>query len=273
MGFFSKNKDENDKAEVKNASYEIVLKEKLGSTTRNVRKPFMAERWIDEDDHVVYLRNVKLNFFEIFPDDMQDFTSYTEDEVDKRLTVVKKQLKNEREQDNPEINDRNLEFEILKLQAKRRSFKFSKNSAYLTFGTNGQPQFYFMRQGSTVHPFKWDVDTSTVYTPSDNKKKKAAISLRNKQNKYRKEQFVQVSTIILLIVAVALIGINLWGSYKLWSAYDDSEIAAIKRACMDDLLVASNQIEQSAANVNAITKLIKQDLNKPQTVISGVQPR
>ena len=63
------------KQETNKAEYKVVLVEKLGGTVR-VIKSFYAQRYIDLEDHVVYLKNDKLKFMEIFPQQINDFKNY-----------------------------------------------------------------------------------------------------------------------------------------------------------------------------------------------------
>ncbi len=282
MGLFSK-KDKEESAEPKvkidkkkdrvtSATYKVVLKEKLGSNTRTI-KEIEASRFVDPDDHVVYLQSEKDNFFEIFPEDMNQFVTYEEKEVKSKLKLLREALKKERDDDDPEVNDKNLEFEILKYAAIERSFKFDKSASYVTFDTRGQPTFYFLRHGSTFYPFKWDSETKTIYTPSDNKKKKAAIALRNKRSKYKVESAIQLGTVGVL--ALAIIGFMASGYmlYKSYQTFSTNEINEAKLACLQSLEVGSKNLEQSAFQIKGIVTDLDKQLNKPQTVISGVAPR
>lgn len=84
MGWFSKKEKEDnrkEKSEVTKAEYQIVLLEKLGGTVREITR-FDAARFRDDVDHVVYLKNDKKKFLEIFPQQVNDFKNYSEKEVD-----------------------------------------------------------------------------------------------------------------------------------------------------------------------------------------------
>ena len=70
-----KKEDDNSNNEVNKAEYEIVLLEKLGGTVREITK-FDASRFRDDEDHVVYLKNDKKKFLEIFPQQINDFKNY-----------------------------------------------------------------------------------------------------------------------------------------------------------------------------------------------------
>lgn len=284
MNLFGKKKDvsssssDNDtkvdkkKDKIKAATYKVVLKEKLGSNTRTI-KTIDAVRFVDPDDHVVYLQNAKSNFFEIFPEDMNQFVTYSEKEVTEKLEATRRALKKERESDNPDINDKNLEFDILKYEAIRRSFKFDKSASYVTFDEGGKPTFYFLRHGSTFYPFKWDPETKTIYTPSDNKKKKAAIALRNKRSKYKLDSAIQTSSLFFLAIAVIAFLAGAFMVFKSYDKYSENEINLVKVACLQGMAQSNAELKQSASNIAKITSDLNAQLNKPQTVIEGVQPR
>lgn len=280
MAIFSKKeKKKEEKNEVSKAEYKVIIVEKLGGTVREI-KQLDASRFRDDEDHVIYLKNDKEKFLEIFPQQINDFKNYSESEVDALILKNQKILENERKKDSEAVNDKDVEFELLKLKAKKRSFKFDGSASYLSFATNGRPTFIFLREGSTFHPLKWDVETKTIFTPSDNRKKSASLSLRNKQNKYNTKKMLDGASIILIIVALIMAaggGYFMFKSQQAYNtafdSYDESEIAAATRACLVSAGELNKQIAETAQNVNDITISVEEDLNKPQTIIDGVLPQ
>jgi len=280
MGLFKKKeKKKEEKNEVNKAEYRVIIVEKLGGTVREI-KQLDASRFRDDEDHVIYLKNDKDKFLEIFPQQINDFKNYNEPEIDKLILKNQKIIENERDRDSEDVNDKDIEFELLKLKAKKRSFKFNTNASYLSFATNGRPTFIFLREGSTFHPIKWDVETKTIFTPSDNRKKSASLALRNKQNKYNTKKMLDGASIILIIVALIMAGGGGYFMFKSKQAYDDafasydqSEIAAATRACLESAGELNKQIAETAENVKDITISVEDDLNKPQTIIEGVLPQ
>lgn len=280
MGIFNNKKENKEKNEVNKAEYKIVLLEKLGGTVRII-KSFFASRWKDEEDHVIYLKNddKSVKFMEIFPQQINDLKNYTEKEVDQLIEKYSKILERERDRDTEELNEKDIEFQLLKLKAKKRSFKFDSNASYLSFDENARPTFYFLREGSTFFPFKWDTETKNIFVPSDNRKKSASISLRNKENKYNTKKLLDGVSIVLLVVGFLMCA---GGGYFLFKAkqsndlsfqaYDKSEIAAAQRACLEQINTIAGNVAQSAKDVEKITNNLEEQLNKPQTVISGVIP-
>lgn len=265
----SKNESKTTKS---SAKYSVVIKESLGSITRTV-KVISAERFIDEDDHVVYLRNTKAKFLEVFPEDHTDLIKLTEEELTLKVTEIRALLRNTKKMKEKDINPHNLEFDLMKYEAKKRSLKYGQDDSYVSFDTNGRPEFFYLRKGSTFFPFKWDTDTSTIYTASDNKKKKSILAIRNKENKYRPKKLIELGTVIFLIVNICLAAVLIWGFNKQFKSYDESEIAAIKRACVDQEIEAVLAIKNAAQNVEAITKKIEGGITSPNIIIDGILPR
>ena len=267
-----KNDDEGDTSKSATPKYKIVLLEGLGKQARIVRK-FEAERFIDEDDHVVYLRNVKLKFFEIFPEDERSAIDLTIPEIDKKLQEIQKLLKSKKLMDEKKLNPKNLEYDQMRYSAQKRALSYGSDASYILFDESSAPTFYYLRKGSTFYPTKWDLDTSTVYAASDNKKKKSTIALRNKENKYKTKRFVETATLILLLIVVVIAAVEVWGAAKMFGSYDDSEIAKIKRACVEDVIAASDKLEQSANSIAKITDKIEAQITKPDVVIAGIAPK
>jgi len=277
--FKKKETKKEEKSEVSKAEYRVLIVEKLGGTVREI-KQLDASRFRDDEDHVIYLKNDKEKFLEIFPQQINDFKNYTEPEIDKLILKNQKIIENERDRDSEDVNDKDIEFELLKLKAKKRSFKFNPDASYLSFATNGRPTFIFLREGSTFHPLKWDVETKTIFTPSDNRKKSASLSLRNKQNKYNTKKMLDGASIILIIVALIMAAGGGYFMFKsqqgydtAFNSYDESEIAAATRACLESAGQFNQQIAETAQNVKDITVSVEDDLNKPQTIIEGVLPQ
>jgi hypothetical protein len=285
MGLFKKKdklkkqaKDKEEKSEVNKADFSIVIFDKLGGTVREITR-FDAARFRDDLDHVVYLKNDKKKFLEIFPQDVNDFKHYTEKEVDTLIAKNQDLLEQERKNDSENVNDKNIEFELLKLHAKKRSFKFSENSSNLSFDSKGKPTFYYLREGSTFFPFKWDTETKNIFVPSDNRKKSASIALRNKESKYDTTKLVTGAAVLLIIIGIIFAAgggyfmMKAKGAYsEAFADYEASNIAAIQTGCLQNINEVSNSLTNSANNIEKITKTIEDDLNKPQTVINGVIP-
>lgn len=268
-----KKRQEKDKSKVASPKYKVVLRERLSKGAIRTITDIEAERWIDKEDRVVYLRNVKAEFFEIMPSDENNLVRLSDEELDKKIEEINRLIKSPKERIKKKINIRNLEVDLMKWSAQKRSHQYSANSSYISLASDGMPEIYYLRDGSTFFPFKWDPDTSTVYTASDNKKKKATISLKNKEDKYRTKKFIETSTLILLLLVTVVAFIEVWGAYKMFNSYDDSEIAAAKRACLVNTIEASQAIENSAKNVQTITDKIAAKITQPDVVIAGIQPR
>ena len=110
-------KDEgNGKTTKSSAKYKVIIKESLGKTTRTVRT-IEAERFIDEDDNVVYLRSVKDKFFEVFPEDHTDLIQLTNEELSQKIKEIKELLRKPKLIREKEINPHNLTSDLLKFSS------------------------------------------------------------------------------------------------------------------------------------------------------------
>lgn len=261
------------------AEYNVILLKKQGGTVKAIKK-FPAHRW-RADDHVVYLRNDKRNikFLELFPEQITDFKDYTEEEINKKIDSIKTKLKREREHDTGEVNDKDLEFELRQLEAKKRSFMFSPKSNYEFLDEDNVPTFYFLRQGSTFIPFKWDTDTSTIFIPSDNRKKSASLILRNKEQKYNINKVLTGASIFIALLALGFLALSGWTYMKAtdkydqaFLSYDQSELAAAQRACLETVGdIARNAAAVSDSAVGRLNEA-EERLNMNQTIIRGIIP-
>lgn len=261
------------------AEYNVMIVQKQGGAVKIIKK-FPAHRFRADDD-VIYLRNDnrKVKFLEIFPENVTDFKNYNEVEVDKLIKTYEEKLRRERQNDSDEINDKDLEFELLKLKAKKRSFKFSHNASYEILDETNTPTFIFLRKGSSMIPYKWDNDDTTIFLPSDNRKKSASIALRNKETKYNSKVIVTGITILLLIVGVALNAAAGFSWYKAseaqkeyMQAYDETEMALAQRRALEVAnQCAETSLKVSQSAVNVVNKA-EEKINEPKTIIEGILP-
>lgn len=261
MSIFRKKKskeDVYDEGKKTNAAqYNIHIYEGLGKTPRKI-KTFVAERWVDDDDKIPYLRyqdprNKGDIWLEVFPEKVKDFVNKDKQTLQKELKELEKKLEDEKNKDEPEVNFKDIQYEIMKIHAQLRTFNFSPDASYVSLDENNKPEFFYKREGSTYHPFKWDMDTSTIYTPSDNKKKSSTIALRNKENKYNTTplSYKVLSMIFLAITMIAALGFG-YLSYKSVNQYSDSEIQAAKEQCLQNYAGVVSQTEKQASTINKI---------------------
>ena len=248
------------KSNTDKASYKIEIYECINGLPRRVSK-FTAKRIIDENDYIPYLyyQNPKTKkiWLEIFPQKDRTLDYYNEKEVEKDIENIKKEIKKSEKSEYSTVNILDLKFKLKKLEAKKRTFKFSLNSSYIYLDENNMPIIKYNREGSTNIPFKWDADTSTIYNPSDNKKKSASIVLRNKENKYpNRENQVRIATMVVFVMAILLAsGAGFW-HYKAFKAYDVNEINKIK--------------EQNLKDINDLNKIFRQQGNTMNNILNNM---
>lgn len=258
----SDSKDENTpqqefkKGNINKASYKIIIYETISGLPRKVME-FMAVRIVDEEDHIPYLRfenaKTKKVWLEIFPQQVQEFMNYTEKEVDDKISKLKKKIKEEEQKEFSKINIKDLQYDLIKLEAKKRSFKFSSTTSYISLDENNVPEIFYKRQGSSFIPFKWDCDSSTIFLPSDNKKKNSAIALRNKESKYpTRENQVRIATMVVFILACILALGAGFLFYEAGKNYADNELNNIKEQNLKDMQNLNKVFQQQGQTMQQI---------------------
>jgi len=267
------NNQSKDIAAVGKAEYHITIKEEIGDTLREVTQ-FTASRWVDKEEYLVYLYNAKLNFMELFPQREKDLIKLDPKEIREKLDAKRKELRRLEETEDPvKVNKKNVELEIIKLEAKLKASEWKK-TAFLEFGSKGEKKITFMREGTNMFPIAYDSVRNIYGIPSDIRKKSAAILMRNKENKYnRHKAIIEGGVFGALVLSIIFMLVS---GYILFKAYNLYEENPINQAKLDTLEVAnacSNIALNNAEQVNEIYKTIKDDLNKPQTVIEGVKPK
>jgi hypothetical protein len=286
MGLFNKNKKkdttENENSGIKK-EYKVILKEKLTKGTTRTIRTFEAGRWKDPVDGVVYLKSIenqkqKINFLEIFPADVKDFVKYSKEELQKKIKDSQEKYRAELVKDDPNINQKNFEFEIMKYEAQLRALEYNSDSSYFSFSEDAQPEIIYLRESDFFTPFKWDTETKTIYQPSEAKKKSVVSTLRNKENKYkRNDQVTAVAMILLIIGAVMTLG-NTFLGLKLWSQYDESKIAELEAQglntlnyCSDVVAKTNQEVLKTGETLNNIVKTLEDKTPQPQ--ITGITPQ
>lgn len=273
MFFRKKNKNiENlETKEVVALERNVVIWEKVGNTDSFVSE-FKVKRLFDEKDRTSYLINEKKRFFELEPQQERDFVKMSKDEIEKKLKSLREALKKEQQQDTEKINDKNLEFEILQLEAKLRYYKYDPATSYLRFGKGGVKQYEFLRDGNTLYPYKRDLDTATIYIPNDTKRKKAGVSRGNKINKYSKhKKILEGGAVFIFFAGLIMFCVGGYALIKTQSTYDDTNLAASQRASLDVANQCGEYIANTARSVELITKSLETNLNRPQTIIQGAE--
>lgn len=254
------------------AEYRIVIKEKFGIGTTTL-KTITAKREIDKNDHVVYLSNVAEGFTELFPQDENDFEQLNEKEINEQLTTAKKIWKAEQKKDTEQINEQNYLYKIMQLEAKKRALKYNKNSPYMTIGDNGVKTFYYLREGSTFYPFKWDVDNRTVYVANENVKKKAGMARANKLIKYSKfKNVIEGSVMFMMIINVVFALGNGYVAYKMFTKFDESEIVQAQNYCVLKGAEWSAIIEKNAKASEEIFKALQEATQQSNPLLDQLIP-
>jgi len=253
-----------NKSQTDKASYKIEIYESINGLPRRVSQ-FTAKRIVDENDYIPYLyyqnQKTKKVWLEIFPQKDTSLSNLNEKDIDKKINDVKQTIKNEYEKEYSTQNMKDLEFKLKKLEAKKRTFMFSFKSSYIYLDENNMPVIKYNREGSNNIPFKWDTDNNTIYLPSDNKKKNASITLRNKENKYpTRENQVRIATMVLFIVAFLIAGGAGFWHYKAFQSYDNNEINKIKEQNLEDMQKLNHLFQKQGQTMQTILNNMSQNI-------------
>jgi len=258
--------------------YKVVLWEDVGHSVRQIREPFDAARLVD-DDKTPFIYNEELNFMELYPQDIKHIDTLTDKVIKAKIDKIEKELqkiraKNIEDYQDEEPNTKDLEFQLIKLNARLRGLKYSKGASYVCFDSTGRVTFNFLRKGNQFFPFKWDTETDTIHTASEPVVKKAGILLRNKETKYLPKKLIETSTMILLAIVIIGTLANLFLGGWLWSKYDDSNIGELDRQKLELNQICSELVVKNAEMVINMQTDLKESL-KPtdQAQINGLIPK
>lgn len=270
---FGKKKEKNKtSSKTSKAQFNIVIKEKFSKGTTTL-KTIIATRERDPDDHVIYLSNVSENFLELMPQDENDFEQLDEKDINDRLKVAKTLLKKENTKQDKSTNSQNVLYEVMQLEAKKRALKFNKDSAYITLDENGVKTFYYLREGSTFYPFKWDVDNRTVYVANDNVKKKAGMARRNKAIKYSKFKNVIEGSVMFMMILNVILAIALgYVSLKMFTKFDESKIVEAQNFCVQKGAEWTAIVEKNAKASQKIFEQLQEATNTKNPFIDRLIP-
>lgn len=143
-----------EETKIKKEIYEIKIIEETDKGIITL-KEFEAERVVSLDDYMVYLRNKKENFMELFPQDENDFKNLNQKEIESNLKKARALYKKKSAKDLESTNKKDVLLDIMKYEAKLQVLKYDRNAHYMTIGINGMKRFYFLKQGTEFYLFKW----------------------------------------------------------------------------------------------------------------------
>lgn len=265
-------KDVKTTSKTSKAEYSIVIKEKFGIGTTTL-KTITATRELDPDDHVVYLSNIPEKFLELFPQDENDFENLDLKEIETQLTAARKIWKAEQTNDTEQINEQNYLYKIMQLEAKKRALKYNKDSPYMTINEAGVKTFYYLREGSTFYPFKWDVDNRTIYVANENVKKKAGMARRNKSIKYSKFKNVIEGSVMFIMILNVIMALGLgYVGLKTFSKLDESSIVKAQNYCVQKGAEWTAIIEKNAKASEAIFEKLNKATDNVNPFLDRIVP-
>ena len=161
----------------------------------------------------------------------------------------------------------------MKLEALKRAVKYNRQSPYMTIDEAGVKTFYYLREGSTFYPFKWDVDNRTVYVANDNVKKKAGMARRNKSIKYSKFKNVIEGSVMFMMILNVILALGLGYVYlKTFQKFDESKIVEAQNFCVLKGAEWTSIIEKNAKASEEIFKNLQKATNVENPFLQDFLP-
>jgi len=263
-------KPESSSSNISKNIFKVYLKEKVGNTYATFAT-FESQRWFEEDSEIPYLRNNKLGFLEILPEQEKDYLKINEVKLDKQIKETEDILSDIKDLNDPsEImrkhgNPHNWEYKLMTLKAKKNALKY-KDRVYMSFGQNGEKEYTFIRDGSNYIPQAIDNSTFTAFFPPDSKKKTFSFTHRNKQSKLGMGQkLMTAAQAAAWIFGIIFLFATGYFMFQAHTSYTDSEIVKAKVAVVE-------AEERQLKNIERLYTILEEDLNKPTYVIDGVKP-
>lgn len=281
------NQKENIK-QVKSTKVMVNLFQTLGNTPM-ITRSFIVEKFMDPNDRLTYLKNEEEGFLELYPqkDDILKFEvpgktiQEKEESIDKQINILKQKLKENKEKRTFTLNERDTEYSIRKLEAKRRMVQYSPEENYFTLGDKGMKTLFYHEKGSELIPINWDLDNkNTIHTDIAYKRRISAMATSNLLTKYQSKikKAIDVGTVWLVGILIVWLIAMLIGSFFLFKqyqkfndGYDESHLAELRREAEMGAIMCSKYLGESAKSLSEIlnyeekTKNIEQQIkNNPE---------
>jgi len=248
------------------SQYRVKTVEFLG-TLPNISKGFLVWKVTDMEDKITFLQNEKNGFMELFPSPDKGFFSL-EDKASlrKQINELEKKKKEITNKLDPGVNGKDIEYSLRLKKAQLRAKGFESDSSYIGLEANVKT-IYYKKEGSDYVPLKWDKENETMFFADDNKKKGASISIRNKQHKYAKfQKLVEPTALLLIMGLIFLTLVNVFWTYKNYTAYDDSNLANLQRTAEEGALYCSKYFSDSAKDISIIMNELRKDIKPDESV-------
>lgn len=261
------------------SSYLITIKQEVSDSgvLRTIAKPFWASRFRDERTNMTFLysedKKGNVNFMELFPERKEELAKLDPKKLQSQLIKDQGELKKIQQNPNSvQVNRNDVEFNIMKIKAQLSASKWMKCS-FLSFGSSGEKEFTFLREGTSFFPIGFDPERNIFGIPSDIAKKSAWTWLRNKEIKHsKKSTFDKVVVTSVLVIAIML-GASAFMLYKAYAVYGDNPVNQAKADALDALNKCSEQNLKSAEQLNKIIENMDGVFQRPTTtIIKGIEP-
>ena len=265
------NKDKFNEEEIIKSEFRVRIFESQGGKKNGILieiKEFLCGRFVDNDG-TPWLFNKKTNFYELFPqiDNTNNvYLNYPIEELRTKLKEEKKKINNDSTD-----NKKTIEKEIRKIKRAIQTKEIKYFGNFLRIGKDGKKEYHFLRVGSEFLPLDFSPDTSLIYVPSIVKRKITTLGRSDREKIYSKSKTFQASKIqmIIMIFLAVFLAVNIYGAFKLFEAYDESEIARLQTQSLENVNQCSASISQVAKDLERISN----NIDKQKIVIEGDVPQ
>jgi len=265
----------------------LVVINRLENDTKTTIKQFWAEYIEDKDTKVAYWVNNKQKFKQPVSD--YYLTTIKSDikkgrtELETKLLALEKTYTKEIDKDKPDpkINIADVEHEIEVIKHQLFLLRFASNG-YSVMSRNLQNfrKVEYVQIGSKLYPLAFNPKLMTYFIiPVD----KDITLDKHRENVTLKhstafQKLIMSATILMLLITVALGLVFSIAGYKIYFAYDETNIANLERACAGSAITNSVLYAQATDDFASSTKDFRElvadfkeqnkDLLTPKTVQS-----
>jgi len=255
---FGKKKNKDDTIEFKEADrntqdkLQIVIS-RLENDTKVTIKQFWAKHEVDAESQVAYWVNPKEKFKQPVSDyylstiksDIKKDKESISKEIDRLRKIYDKEI--DADKPDPKYNIRDIEHEIEVLKHQEFLLKFASNGySVLSRNLQNYRKIEYLDIGNRLYPLGFNPKLMTYFIiPID----KDITLDKHRENVTLKhttafQKLIASATILMLILTCILALISGIAGYKLYFAYDETQIADLERACAESAMLNMEQYTQ-----------------------------
>ena len=193
--------------------FTVELWDNWGTTSKKSAR-FGAKRYIEKGN--VFLVNEKRGFKVPFPQENDDYKQYTVTWLEDEIAELEKKVQDAATKKS-DISLLDSKEDIRKLKGYLRSLTLDlenyNHGSYMTLDVDGRPLFMFDRVGNYKLPVFKNIDTSTLYIPSEIEIEEASDLLKENDEK-NKVRLINIAQSVFLALLVILILVAMYFAYQ-----------------------------------------------------------